>query len=419
MTQELKATVQDSPVPIEGRNRSPEGFLTGTVILTKVGVVGYNSEELNLPGKSRTVKVFRTPETVFHNYTKTSARMKPVTIGHPDGGFVTPENANRVSVGNLGSTPFSIGVDRLAAPIMVTNLDAIDLIEGGHDKSSSGSVLTYEKHKGEYDGEQYEYRTKGPMLINHLAMCKQGRSDLEQVVRLLDSQPEQGESDMDEKQVQDMVGKLLGDLETKLTAQVSAISKVVEKDKAADVEEERQSAMKATFAEMLGEMEQKLTGKIDAIMQSASTEDVDVDATDEGEEEVNEIRQRKEENDARAQAEADEDAPLAVAAGDSEDGAVTARTELIVNALPYLDDTIDIHNMTNREILVSIVGDAVSDSETKGDDYLYGVFDSMIEGRFQASDERQRLTTSKPTKSNSFVPQDALAIRRLVRNRGK
>lgn len=184
MAEPIQITVTDAPVAIAKRERTPEGFLRATAALTRVGVQRYSSEELGLPGPSREVGVYRSAETVFADDTKSSAAMKPITVGHPDED-VSPDNYRDLAVGHLGDETFATGA-RLAAPITLTDADAIARIESGKDQVSAGYYMSIVPEHGTFDGQTYEYRVDGAMRINHLALVDKGRAG--PTVRVFDEQ---------------------------------------------------------------------------------------------------------------------------------------------------------------------------------------------------------------------------------------
>ena len=164
----------DSAEEIQERTETAEGFISGTAVVTRVGVFDYPSTEMGLPGPPRTVKLFRTPETVFHPTTLQSLRLKPLTLRHPEGKFVFPDNYTEESVGTTGEKPIRFGSDAIAVNVMVREEDAIRKVKRGRDKTSAGYLVQYEEESGEYNGQHYDYVTEGPMFCNHSGPCEQG-----------------------------------------------------------------------------------------------------------------------------------------------------------------------------------------------------------------------------------------------------
>ena len=175
MAEPLRITITDAPVAITKRERTPEGFLQATAALTRAGVQRYSSEELGLPGPSREVGIYRPTDTVFADETRASARMKPVTVGHP-AVDVTPANYRDLAVGHLGDEAFQIDDRRLGAALTLTDAEAISRVEGGNDQVSAGYYMSVLPECGTFDGQDYDYRMNGPMQINHVALVDQGRA---------------------------------------------------------------------------------------------------------------------------------------------------------------------------------------------------------------------------------------------------
>ena len=150
------------------RERTPEGFLRGSAVVTRTGILEYEASELGLTPPGR-IRIRQTPDSVFHPETLRSAQNAPVTIDHPNGG-VTPGSYRELSVGSVG-TPRPIGEDKLGADIFFGDGVAIDMVDrGGVDQLSIGKSFGLRKTA---DGTS-DYETVGPIHINHIAVVSRG-----------------------------------------------------------------------------------------------------------------------------------------------------------------------------------------------------------------------------------------------------
>ena len=178
---EQTATVLDA-ASVTTRQTTPEGFLRGQCVVTRTGVLDYDSSELGLEGAARRVRVRQTEDSVFHPETSASVQNAPVTIGHPDDG-VKPATFRQLSVGSVG-TPKRIGDDRLGADILFGDATAISLVHDvGVDQLSVGKEFRLRPSAE----EGVDYETVGPIHTNHIAVVERGRAGPD--VRVLDNAP--------------------------------------------------------------------------------------------------------------------------------------------------------------------------------------------------------------------------------------
>ena len=186
-----------------------EGYLQGIAAITKVGVQAYRLSELTGLDSDfdKIVSVFRPPETVFHENTSSSARMKPMTITHPDENVVS-DNYSKYSIGSLGDNTTKLDSERLGINYQIINKSAIDIVKDNKmTQVSLGYGFDYKKQEGEYKGSTYQYVFDGPMIINHCSLVTQGRCGSD--VSILDKQIEV-KKDMT---LQDIKDKMLEDAE--------------------------------------------------------------------------------------------------------------------------------------------------------------------------------------------------------------
>lgn len=164
--------------------RTTDGFLTGRAIVTSIGVFTYEYADGTVS------RELRPPEEVFAFDSLESMKMKPVTNLHPDG-FVTPENAKDLSVGNLGSnvttttqehlyggmTPSDKITDgiHVAIDMIISDADAITDILDGRRALSMGYTCEIENTPGVYMGVEYDCIQRN-IRYNHCAIVDAARA---------------------------------------------------------------------------------------------------------------------------------------------------------------------------------------------------------------------------------------------------
>ena len=439
----------DNSEELQEREETAEGFISGSAVVTRVGVYDYPSTEMDLPGPPRMVQLFRTPETVFHQTTLDSLRLKPLTLRHPKNKFVFPDNYSEESVGTTGEKPMRFGSDAIAVNVMVTEKSAIRKVKKGRDKTSAGYVVQYKEESGEYNGRHYDYITDGPMFINHLGLVNKGRNDDEQFVRLLDEDENaenlsEEESEMNEEEIRALVEELMGE---KLDDAKTEMKELIETGNASLKQELNESLVQSVqdgFKEQLetgfGEIKTSLSEEMNTLVQSEvaglahqEEEESTDEGNEEGEGEVIEQEASAEGQDADEGEEEEEDVieqaekvvadtEKVVAGADSEEELVKQRVELIVKATALLKGK-DLYAMQNRDILIAAIGDSIDDADEQTDEYLYGVFDTMLSARDAASQQREEIRNT-PSKrrgggkgsTNGLIPTDVHDLKRRMRS---
>lgn len=196
--------------PMTSRRKTDDGFLRAKAAITRTGVIEYTPQELGLDDQRERIRVMRTPESVFHPETVASARGAPVTIGHPSGNLVTPENYREVAVGTISGEPEDLDDGRLASDILVADEQAVQALADGDDEVSVGYEINIQKAAP--DETEYDYYTSGPMRINHVALLGQGQGRAGREVRVFDSKSRGDEMNESEiKAITEAVKKAVGD----------------------------------------------------------------------------------------------------------------------------------------------------------------------------------------------------------------
>lgn len=180
----MRVNIIDKQSADSTRYRTPDGFLRADgARLTRSGIFEYTANQLGVEGSAdRILKVYRHPEHTFNPATYDSIRGAPITINHPDDN-VTPSNWNEKSVGSIVGEPRREG-DLLVADIILGSEDAIKIVEqDGWEELSIGYSLDIKPVADTMIG--YHYETTDPLIINHVAIVKEGRAGPQ--VRIQDS----------------------------------------------------------------------------------------------------------------------------------------------------------------------------------------------------------------------------------------
>lgn len=149
-------------------HKTPEGYLLAIgVKIGRTGVMEYAKGETPLEvGHDGIVYVSRSAEELFKAETIASFEGKPLTIKHPND-FVNAENWKDLAKGVMQSVRQD--GDDLICDILITDKDAIELINQGIRQLSCGYEAEYEQ-TGEGKGIQKN------IIGNHLALVEEGRA---------------------------------------------------------------------------------------------------------------------------------------------------------------------------------------------------------------------------------------------------
>ena len=156
--------------------RTPEGWLRAEAHTAKVGILEYEE-----PGGG-TRRELVLAEELFDDASRASARMVPLTYRHPEK-LLDATTARVHQVGSVGENIRPDG-DLLAAPIMVTDADAVKGIEDGDQQMSWGYDCDLDPTPGThpqfgpYDAIQRRRR------YNHLAIVNTARAGNQARIRL-------------------------------------------------------------------------------------------------------------------------------------------------------------------------------------------------------------------------------------------
>jgi hypothetical protein len=159
----------------ENQELTPEGFLLcKNVPIARTGEQLYTADEIGLEGRGGDglVKIQRTEDHVFHPDTVASFEGKPVTIDHPDGIEVNPDNWRELTVGIVQNVRRGDGIedDLLLADLLITDAKGIDLVLNKKLKEVSCG----------YDADYVQIDAglgrQENIIGNHVALVERGRA---------------------------------------------------------------------------------------------------------------------------------------------------------------------------------------------------------------------------------------------------
>lgn len=332
---------------LTSRTITPEGYLSATAALTKVGVQDYDLSQITgeAKDKGKVVGVFRSPEVVFADATIESIKMKPITLQHPPES-VNADNLKMYFVGMVGETVVRLDDTRLAANILVTDKGLVSDIQNGKIKQISlGYDANFQKLDGEYDGKRYQYAFKDSMIANHCAIVDDGRCGAS--VSILDQKGDKKKMDDD------------------------GMISIEDKKKKTDESED------------------------------AKKDDDDLDMSEDGDSEddddTEDKKDSKDKKDAKMKKRVKKDkmkdsAEIKAMVKD----AVDKRFSIIKLASVFLKDVDDLGYMSDREILEashkSLMGKSAK-IQDKSDEYLMGILDYAAKNMKNAQDQRDSISS--------------------------
>ena len=155
-------------VPLGKLERRNDGSLAGDIVVTRAGVFAYRGPS------GETILEFRPAGEVFKADSLASARLIPITVEHPPGGKVTPENMQSLSVGTTGESIRQDGAN-VVAPVRITASKGIQAAERDKQQVSFGYDCKVERADGEHEGLRYTHK-QSQIEYNHLALTVKARA---------------------------------------------------------------------------------------------------------------------------------------------------------------------------------------------------------------------------------------------------
>lgn len=152
------------------------GTLISGAAITRTGVFTYQHRDKD--GKTFTTRELRHPEDVYHPDSVASFIQLPVTDEHPFDGRITPDNSQRLAVGNVGDTISRDG-RFMVADLFVRHAPTIAKVRGDDQNAKRELSCGYEaeviEEDGVYEGERYDHRQTN-IRGNHVAIVRAGRA---------------------------------------------------------------------------------------------------------------------------------------------------------------------------------------------------------------------------------------------------
>jgi hypothetical protein len=154
---------------------TPEGFLRVRAWIGRAGLHDYRASEIGAPAgfaPGDIVRVYRSPEEVFHPDSMQSFAAKPVTSGHPPV-MVDAANWKLYAIGQSGPEVVRDG-DHLATDLLISDAEAAKRAETGAELSN-GYFADFVFSKGMTpEGETYDALQRN-IRGNHVALVDAGR----------------------------------------------------------------------------------------------------------------------------------------------------------------------------------------------------------------------------------------------------
>ena len=398
-----RATLQDR-LPLTTREKTPEGFMRGLATLTRIGPIEYDAAELGVGTAGRKVKLFRTPESVFHQDTQHRLSGATLTREHPRKGSVTANDWREVAVGMvLDAHP--VGNEMLGGSIIVNDAAAVNDLEQGYCEVSVGYTVEVQPVLPGSPGSDVgcEYYTEGPMNVNHAALVRRGRAG--ETVRVLDSAAESAEKEVTmppEPLTQEQLNQQLNEFFEKMRAlpsQAATAPAPSAGQSAADqvmamVQDAASRLSKPdTGAPPVSDLGRMLT---DAMAPMATAVEAMTKQNSDRLAAEDKARAEAAERDLNAQREktAEEAAAKLVQETRTEE---RRRYQVLTDAMPLISEAqrAAVQEGSIKDILVAAVGEAVPNAAERSEDYLQGIMEGIRRERANVPTGVPQLTDSR------------------------
>lgn len=152
--------------------KDSDGFLRDSPIVARTGIYTYLNPDKTIR------REYRPPEEVFSIDSLATFRGKPITVGHPSAGKVTPETAKKLSIGSILSEgyPKELGEGRKYVGCDIVLFAPQEI--GDARELSLGYRCDVEETPGvTANGEPYDAIQRN-IRINHLAVVKKARAGM-------------------------------------------------------------------------------------------------------------------------------------------------------------------------------------------------------------------------------------------------
>lgn len=333
-------------------NRITQDAQTGFVHITNVpiaivGVFPYMKADGSVEMEAKL------PTELLSEGTVSSANSKPITDNHPDE-LVTQVNARNYMKG-FTATNAHVENDTLKVDMTITDKSLIDEINKGKQELSIGFETEVVPKKGEYKGVAYDSVQRN-IQINHVAVVEQGRAG--HSVRLLGDSAEMIEQDVQKK------GKRMDTTKVRLDGADVTVA-TVDADKIIKLDADNADKAKK-IAELEAQIEEKKK-ELDELKGEAEEE-------------------KKNADEAQAKADAAEkelDSLKKEYSGDAMQKAVNERLALVGKVKPYLGDSYDFNEKSDKQLKLDTITalDSSIDLKDKSDDYINAYFDAALQAK--------------------------------------
>ena len=355
-------TIFDMEPDVSSRILTREGFLHGKAALTRTGVVTYDAAELGVGPRGKSVRLMRTPASVFHPETIASAQRASLIIGHPkgdDGYFedLNPETWRSHVIGDVIGTPSRGEGDVLESEIVIKDAEAIEKVQQGIDGLSIGQKVHFnEAPAGVTD---YDYVTNGKIMVNHVGIVPREKSRAGEATKIYDQKPEEGE--MSPEEIKKAVDDALAAAAPNFMAALGQSNNQTAEQQPIDLK-----AFAATVGDAVSEAVKPSQDKIEQMATNIAEQKAAVEKAE------------RERGEADAKARADQKAKDDAAAFEQKIRAEERdRANVVADALPMIPESKrdEMRNADTKDILVAAVGDSVPDPENQSEAFLKGALE--------------------------------------------
>ncbi len=231
-------------------HKTPEGYLTGNICVTGIGVFSYMGENGKIHKRLRQPKVLRESTDLLNN--------KPVTLHHPKED-VTSENADKLSVGLSSNNAFFDGYNNFVT-VTITNKKAVEAVENKEVEAISlgydGEVIS---RSGNWHGIDHDQELIKIINYNHIALVKRGRAGDSVIFKVGDSMDN---FEQNKKENNNMKTFILDGVQYEAAEEVISELKKVQKSldeavKKLDLSDKEKEALKAKADALEAELKKK------------------------------------------------------------------------------------------------------------------------------------------------------------------
>lgn len=228
-----------------------DGFLRDSPIVARTGVYTYLNPDKTIR------REYRPPEEVFAEESLKTFAGKPITVGHPKNGKVTPESARQLSIGSILSDGYlkEMGPAQQYVACDITLFAPKDI--GDARELSLGYRCDLEETPGvTADGQPYDAIQRN-IRVNHLAVVKKARAGMKARLNL-DGDEDYPEYDDEKKETIKMSKFRLDGMEYELPD--SVINHITVTQTKCDAAETNLVAMKQILQTKENELKEQIEG---------------------------------------------------------------------------------------------------------------------------------------------------------------